>query len=613
MRWTPLLSCLLLLSLTSPAARMEAMDRQGGEPSTQGPETMPAAVGTLRPSGPELEELARASVGDEVVVRDWDLGGGTVPLVLRRIDVYDPDARIYAVTPSGLAEVPRSPRRHFVGEATDGSGTRMMLSLDPAVDDLRGMAVVGGRALEMLPAASGARDAYDLVPTEELLAAAGKAAGWSCAVDETPEGGPELVLPEDDAARSKALPSLHTAVMGVDTDNELMAEKFSNNTGAATAYIADLLAAMNVMYERDLNVRLLQGTTFLRVSTEPDPYTVVSGGNANAAELYEFGDYWKTHYSSVDRALAMMLSGKQPQSNYASGISWIGGLCSTSYGYSFSQVFTINYLSGDASLVGHELGHSFGSHHTHCYSPPIDTCYSGEGGCYVGETSCPTAGKGTIMSYCHLLGGCGTTMVFHPRVIAVIDAHTSVASCIEPLVPVDTEPPSISDAMADPRITTPGHSIVLSATIVDELSGVDSAEARVRDGGGTLRATVPLAHAGGGVWSGPLGTSGLALGTYTVDIAAEDASPGHNEATAVAAASFELRSTFLCGLDLTNETVSGSESWEVCGIVTAAPDFLVTGTGSAAVTAGYKIVVRNGFTVQSGGALQLGVDPLLQQ
>lgn len=611
MRWTPALSCLLLLSLTSPAARMEAMDRRGGEPSTQGPETTPLAVGTLRPSPLQLAELTRANVGDEVVVRDWDLGERPVPLVLRRIDVYDPEARIYAVTPSGLVEVPRSPRRHFVGEATDGSGVRMMLSLDPTARDLRGMAVAGGRVLEVLPAASGARDAYDLVPAEELLAAAGQAAGWSCGLDETGDGGPEYVLPDEHGTSAKALPSLHGATIAVDTDNEFMLSKFSNNTSAASDYIADLIAGMNVMYERDLNVRLLQGTTYLRVSTQTDPYTVVSDGAANSAQLNEFGSYWQSHYSSVGRALAMMLSGKSPSSYSASGIAWVSGLCSTSYGYSFSQVFKINYLAGDVSLVGHELGHNFGSHHTHCYNPPIDTCYSGE--CYVGATSCPAAGYGTIMSYCHLLGGCGAHLLFHPRVIAVIDSRTSVASCIEPLVPVDTVPPSISDATADPRITTPGHSIVLSATIVDALSGVDSAEARVRDGGGTLRATVALSDAGGGVWSGALGTGGLALGTYTVDIAAEDASPDRNEATAVAAASFELRSTFACGLDLSDETVSGSESWEVCGIVTAAPDFLVTGSGSAAVTAGYRIVVRNGFTVQSGGTLQLGVDPLLQQ
>jgi hypothetical protein len=76
-------------------------------------------------------------------------------------------------------------------------------------------------------------------------------------------------------------------------------------------------------------------------------------------------------------------------------------------------VFRIDYLAGDAFVVGHELGHNFGSRHTHCYVPPIDECYAGESGCYQGPTSCP-GGPGTVMSYCHV-AGCGNNHGFHDR------------------------------------------------------------------------------------------------------------------------------------------------------------------------------------------------------
>ena len=202
----------------------------------------------------------------------------------------------------------------------------------------------------------------------------------------------------------------------MDTDTELLSQKFSNNTSAAADYVADLIAAMNVMYSRDLDVTLIQGTTYLR--TGSDPYSANSGSSASSSELNEFGNYWKSNYGSSQRTLAAMLSGKSPSSNLASGIAWVGGLCSTTYGYSFSKVFKINYLSGDAKLVGHEIGHNFGSPHTHCYSPAIDQCYGYEGGCYSGPTSCP-GGAGTVMSYCHLTG-CGSTLDFHPTVISRI-------------------------------------------------------------------------------------------------------------------------------------------------------------------------------------------------
>jgi hypothetical protein len=219
--------------------------------------------------------------------------------------------------------------------------------------------------------------------------------------------------------------------VAIDTDHELMSLKFSDNTTAATNYIASLFAQINVMYQRDLNVHLQAGPTIiLRTASVADPYTQVAdpGGSVSQAELDEFSNYWAANKGTVARTVAAMLSGKSPSTNIAAGRAWVGGLCSQSSGYSFSQVFLVDYLAGDALIVGHEIGHNFGSVHTHCYSPPIDQCYNLEPGCYSGATSCPAPSTingvpnvlGTIMGYCHLLGGCSTEMVFHPRTVAVV-------------------------------------------------------------------------------------------------------------------------------------------------------------------------------------------------
>ena len=149
----------------------------------------------------------------------------------------------------------------------------------------------------------------------------------------------------------------------------------------------------------------------------------------------------------VSRAAAMMLSGKQSSDFSASGIAWLDSLCSGTHGYSFSQVFKFaqDTSVNDAPLVGHEIGHNFGSPHTHCYTPPIDTCYNGEA-CYTGSRSCPapvtingvTNVTGTVMSYCHLTG-CGSTAVFHPRTVALIapKIQARVGQCIFQLGPVN--------------------------------------------------------------------------------------------------------------------------------------------------------------------------------
>src|SRR5690606_9141239 len=91
------------------------------------------------------------------------------------------------------------------------------------------------------------------------------------------------------------------AVVAIDTDNELMNLRFGNDTGAAANWIADLFATMNLMYIDDLNVRLLQGTTFLR--TAPDPYGPMNSP-ADQAGLQEFGSYWESNYPSATHAFA---------------------------------------------------------------------------------------------------------------------------------------------------------------------------------------------------------------------------------------------------------------------------------------------------------------------
>ncbi len=202
---------------------------------------------------------------------------------------------------------------------------------------------------------------------------------------------------------------------------------WSDDVTNVTNYIATLVASVNVIYERDLDLRLLVGTTFLRVSTTPDPWSQAGTGNADSAKLSEFSNYWSANEGGVTRALAALLSGKQGGANSASGIAWLTSLCNTTYGYSFNQLFKINYLSGDTLILGHEIGHNLGSPHTHCYpAPRPDQCYGSETGsnCYSGATSCPgvlvingVTSNGTLMSYCHLLGCGATTLVFHPQTV----------------------------------------------------------------------------------------------------------------------------------------------------------------------------------------------------
>jgi hypothetical protein len=392
--------------------------------------------------------LLEVEPGASRVVAGWPVAPGDHrEIELTRFEVYAPGARIVKIEGNRVVELPRSRLAFFHGRSPDDPETRLVVTVDPETGTLEGLALTAEGTRELRPSrAKGTAGSY-VVAASEALTPEAEETSWSCGQEShapTVEGLSWLASPLE-ATAEKAITSLHTATVAVDTDNELLQVKFGNNTVAATNYIANLIARMNIMYERDLMVRLVQGFTILRPSTTPDPY---NAGTSTSDGLYEFTSYWSGGCggacAGVSRALAMMLSGKASVSNSAAGIAWVGTLCSASHGYSFTQVFKFaqDTSASDARIVGHELGHNFGSPHTHCYSPPIDGCYNAQSGCYSGSTSCPapatyngvTNVTGTVMSYCHL-NGCGAKEVFHPRTVDLIAPmiEAQVGRCVFPL------------------------------------------------------------------------------------------------------------------------------------------------------------------------------------
>ncbi|MGB7451184.1 MAG: M12 family metallo-peptidase, partial [Lysobacterales bacterium] len=264
---------------------------------------------------------------------------------------------------------------------------------------------------------------------------------------------------DDDMLPSQSLANGGSAItwqadIAVDTDTEWMAGK-SNNAAIATTWIEDLFLSMNVMYERDVNTRLLIGDVFLRIG--PDPYNL--DGSDRFAALSEFGEYWRVNQGSIVRDFAAMLSGRSIGSGSFSGIAWINQYCrngrqsngQTSGSYSYNAIGSGWSASAASKYIGHELGHNMGSPHTHCVSNNsggfVDECtnFEASNGCFSGSASCPVAGSGTTMSYCHLLSGCGSTADFHPVVQTLLEGRLAAnsPSCIAPFEDL-SETPSLT-------------------------------------------------------------------------------------------------------------------------------------------------------------------------
>ena len=194
----------------------------------------------------------------------------------------------------------------------------------------------------------------------------------------------------------------YLATLAIDSDYELF-NKFGN-VNDATDYIATMIGGVSELYFRQFGVSL--AITSLSLYTTPDdPWNAPnphSGENADV--LCEFGNYWQRSRPAKDypRNAAVFFTGKA--SNDIGGQAWRSSLCDyserpSSCSYGPYGIVVVEKRTRDTLVTAHELGHIFGSAHTHCYNPPIDMCHSGEPRCYEGPESTPEGG-GSVMSYC---------------------------------------------------------------------------------------------------------------------------------------------------------------------------------------------------------------------
>lgn len=403
-----------------------------------------------------VDELRTLAVDAELVVKGFPDGfGGHRDLRFKRIDVYAPGARVFASGPDGEHEIPRSARIELIGSDDSGS-MRAHLAFDPGFRNVVGSGSAPSGTFAIRTRGDGG-NALVVQPTEETL----------------PRGVTPQVIGDDDGMPSPLSPPAplldlgvdtvtatpRAAVVAIDVDHELLVNRFGGtsaaNLTAATNWIADLFATMNVMYVRDLDVMLQQGTTRLR--TGATPYTIAANAAASQADLTSFGNYWQGNESGTSRAFTALLSGQMTSGFSASGIAWINSYChpqGNGGSYSVNKVFTSAQVGVDLSarIVGHELGHNFGASHTHCTSASsgafpvasgtIDQCYKGEGGCYSGPVSCPTSGPGaplgSVMSYCNQGSpngaSCGqNALQFHPVQVSKLSsliAQNTQSGCL---------------------------------------------------------------------------------------------------------------------------------------------------------------------------------------
>ena len=432
----------------------------------------------------------------------WAVDGASreQSLLLERFEVFAPNAKIVIHTDAGDRHLPVPANVYLRGQVEGEAGSRVVLSV-LATGEVRGLATALGRTWLLGSEGSDAQLRVRAVDGGSELEQAG--GGFRCALDDL---GPQAFRagdPEESRTASEGLPDQlpealkalldaaptqgsrvpegvlfdHTAVIAIETDQEFLAlAPIAGNTTTAANYIGDLVAFSSTIYTAEVQTSWAVGHISLWASPDPWQQTSPSCG------LIDFGRYWNNNNAGIARTVTHFLSGKSTNS----GIAWIGVLCSGAFSLDAAQVATgcspaltgvsnwgggYGYTSGidanfninspsvvwDIQAFTHEIGHNFNSGHTHCYqniggnAAAVDNCYAGQcgsTGCYCGGTALPGpagAGSGTIMSYCHLLGGGNVSLTLgltHPfgvapqRVPSRMRSHVlSVAgpSCLAPV------------------------------------------------------------------------------------------------------------------------------------------------------------------------------------
>lgn len=351
-------------------------------------------------------------------------------LDLERFEVAAPGARFVAQSAGGPRALALDVPAYFRGSVDGMKASVAVLSVRRS-GEIRGI-VSGTDGTWVLGRAAGAADGLRSRRVDRAAMAAARRR-FACEQLERPEvprtsaaGSPSATSGTSSGTSSVALqgfqrlPIAYTAQIAVELDYEFF-QLSGSDAPAAMLYALDLMAFTGALGESELGMNVQ--VPFLQVWTiDSDPFS-----SGDLSRLGQLRSRWNQAGSSncggadcttLDRTTVILMSGAG-----SGGVAYVPGICDSwhsptgGYSYAFAGAMDGNFHLDSPSVVWdvvvatHELGHNFGSPHTHCYNPPVDECYSGEMGCYSGPTSlpsgCPGSGQGcaTIMGYCHLLSG----------------------------------------------------------------------------------------------------------------------------------------------------------------------------------------------------------------
>ncbi len=234
----------------------------------------------------------------------------------------------------------------------------------------------------------------------------------------------------------------------IECDFDLYTKRSSNITNV-NSFVTGIYNQVSAIYTNE-SIQTQISEIFVWTSTDPFISQTTSGTVLNL---------FRTTRTTFNGNIAHLIS---TRSSNMGGIAYLDVICGTSYKHAFSNIYnsfsTFPTYSWTVNVFTHEMGHNLGSNHTQWCGwtgGALDNCYTTEGGCVAGPA--PTNG-GTIMSYCHLIGGVGVNLSngFGTQPGNKIRARYAAATCIN-------SGPTVSISPASATICA-GSSVSLTAS-----------------------------------------------------------------------------------------------------------------------------------------------------
>lgn len=358
-----------------------------------------------------------------------------VDLELTEFSVVGPNTHIVVQEAGGEVDGPMPTVKTYRGKVVNDPNTLVVLCLTN--DKVSGMIRFNGREQYTI--------GYDNTPSVTYITSTSVLMGvmnkGECAMNSEKLYDPMNSLEKfanvkHSAKNSAQMPQAPTKSATIAFDADKQCHDDLGGAQAVTDYLTARLAVISSVYELELDVALQLGR--LKIYNTTDPYT----GTSLDPLLQSFTSYWAANNSGVDRTIAHLISRKLGGSG-ASGLAWLAALCRKDIGYAVSNISgNTSFPSMDEGVMAHEIGHNFGSAHTHnCQAYPpdgIDHCVQADGGC----NWTPVQITGSIMSYCNNKEFTFDTPNDH-RVIETIKSNIDGAICLGSVAGIETIPDAV--------------------------------------------------------------------------------------------------------------------------------------------------------------------------